>query len=78
MLRPRRCPRRGVSQLICKCSEVIFLVEFHVGIDVRPRSEPWLWLLEFLAYDEESFRGLLLIICIPEEDKWLVMDFLGG
>ena len=39
---------------MCKCSEVIFLVEFHVGIDVRLCSEPWLWLLEFLLYDKES------------------------
>ena len=67
-----------LATLICKCSKVIFLVEFHVGIDVGSRSEPWLWLLEFLAYDEESFRELFCTSFIPEEDKWLVMDSLGG
>ena len=64
--------------MICKCFKVIFLGGFHIGIDVGSRSEPWLWLLELLAYDEESFRELFCTSCLPREDKWLVMNSLGG
>ena len=63
---------------MCKCSEVIFLVEFHIGINVGSRNEPWLWFLEFSAYDEESSQEFLCTSCIPREEKWLVMDSFGG
>ena len=64
--------------LICKCPEVIFLVEFHVKIDVGSLSEPLLWLLEFSAYDKDSSQELFCTSFLPGEDKWLVMDSLGG
>ena len=63
---------------MCKCSEVIFLEEFHVEFDVGSRSEPWLWLLDFLAYDEESCQELFCTSCLPGEDKWLMMNSLVG
>ena len=39
---------------------MIFLVEFHVGIDVGSRSKRFLWLLGFIGVRRGNFPGVFL------------------
>ena len=63
---------------MCECSKIRFLVEFHVGIDVKSRSEPWLWSLWFVGILQGKFPGCCSAqIFSHSEDNWIEMNSLN-